>query len=47
MKSFYSIYCLLIVAFFGYVSFTGRTLWSPGGKRNWSRPGKRSLYYHK
>ncbi len=47
MKSFYSIYCLVIISVFGYISFTGRSFWNPGSKRQWSRPGQRNIYYHK
>lgn len=47
MKGFYSWYCLVIVVTYAYVSFTGRSLFNPSSKRAWSRPGQRTIYYHK
>lgn len=47
MKGFYSWFCLVVVVAYAYVSFTGRTYINFGGKRQWAKPGSRTIYYHK
>lgn len=47
MKGMYSIYCMIILGFFAYVSLTGRTFLDMSSKRHWSKPGQRTIYYHK
>jgi hypothetical protein len=47
MSGFYKIFGALIVGWFTFVSFTGKTFWSYSSERKWTPKGKREYHHHK
>lgn len=43
----FKVLCFLIVGFFAYVNFTGRTFFDFSSERKMTPKGKRYYYYHK